>query len=894
MAGHSRLNSSLKAPPEPGVERFDMRSRHLLAGAVMEQQQIVSPPATSCERRLKILAHKRPPTPPVQHRSPSYRMKVVRMTGRIDHLGEKRPAGGDFGRHAHQIVPETAAPQLRADHDVRQQNHTGPVHLQQHAALNPAAVGPDESILLRIVRAALKARQPCGSRFEMLVLESSLVHLGGELADQAGADIVRGYLYHAGTRWRGRSMFDVVAHAGSVGPTGAVEQVPANGACLWLWGDAEPAEGPEGMSAATQVGSHPDRAGRMGMMGAPHGRPFAVTYETARKHLRRIRLQRAALLAAAAIMAAPAASPELAVLADETGITTPFHRPPIDPDADMWRITSFEADGHLDAGGKLTVTETIEIEWRQPRRGFYRTLPLDGSVTLASEPEVSSSTFPDVPYRTASRTGHAEIEIGGDTVRDAGTKDIFTVTYQLDGMVVRDGAAAAAAAADGPVPTLRWDTSGFDWSTTIRNLTVQLTSEVPFKTSGCAFGADGENTSCTQDRPDSRTVIWSADHVPVGYGITGQVTFPEDTFPTAEEVTLVRFELDSSPGGGGLHALIMLMAAAYAMYRTFHLRKGEREGLTELDLTPVRLQPPDGLTPVAAAALLSGIPSAVTSTGPELRLLGMVSRGVVTFSIPGPAGETRASYGTNAPSGPVEAELAGRLISLGDLRPGPEAARLAADMRQADLQEVKEARRRHPGFTARSRTAGPAGTLLTLAGAVFGILTYGPPVTLMLAAGYMIMAVRTGPAVGRVTWARLASASEEDRRMFRQISGFERFLAEAKADQLDQVAADPTIPVSSAYLEYLPWAAAFWLSDSWRESFDRQILQDAELRYGDAGRTMFGPSGVTSAAGRLRPADAGRSPITLGSAGRAAGRRSSGRARSGARSGRGGGGGRSR
>jgi uncharacterized membrane protein YgcG len=65
---------------------------------------------------------------------------------------------------------------------------------------------------------------------------------------------------------------------------------------------------------------------------------------------------------------------------------------------------------------------------------------------------------------------------------------------------------------------------------------------------------------------------------------------------------------------------------------------------------------------------------------------------------------------------------------------------------------------------------------------------------------------------------------------WRQVEGLRRFVSEAHADQISGLADDPNIPLTSPFLELLPWVVAFGCGDQWAKRFGPQIRAVTEQR----------------------------------------------------------------
>lgn len=493
---------------------------------------------------------------------------------------------------------------------------------------------------------------------------------------------------------------------------------------------------------------------------------------------------------------------------------------------DRYTITAYEMAGTLTDGDAFVVTEDITVTWHEPRRGLIRDLDLtapDGRRMVVRDIEVTSRTQDDVWFEVRDdRPNTASIHLGEEVeFRPLGT-DHYRITYVLDGLLVSwDGRA-----------TLRWDTFGDQWDTLIERASVTLDLPPGEHELGCVVGAFGEAFACTQE---GEGASWSATDLRPGRGVTVEArldpaTRDADGFPAADLGRLREFSLVAL----ARLALVVGLSVAAALPLIGSLggpsvRRRRAEARRRIETTGVTYAPPAGLRPVTAGYLVRG--EALSTDDGQLFsawLLDAQQRGLIEVRQRGEQGfEVRGVGGV--PDSEREAEALRALVADA----GSEGwARWDAGMSTTTRQRFDTAWQQLRTHHARqagvpqlvSGRIGRAGGLLAIGAVVLAVLLarLAPPAAIAVVVG-LLGAWAASAYVDLQLRTAVAYVPDERLDAWRQVEGLRRFVDEAHADQISGLADDPNVPLTSPFLQLLPWVVAFGVGDRWAERFEAQL-----------------------------------------------------------------------
>jgi uncharacterized membrane protein YgcG len=497
---------------------------------------------------------------------------------------------------------------------------------------------------------------------------------------------------------------------------------------------------------------------------------------------------------------------------------------------DRYTITSYDTTGTLNPDGTFSVTEDIEVEWYEPRRGLIRDIDRsapDGHEMAVEDIDVTSDTQDDVWFevRVDDTPGHDSVHLGEEVdFRPLGS-DHYRISYDLDGLLVEVGG----------TPTLRWDTFGDQWDTLIEQATVTLELPDGGHGLGCVVGALGEAFACDGDGP-----VWSAQELRPGRGMTvearldGDVVDPGE-LPAADLDPLEEFSTVALQRIGLVGAISG--AAALPLLGTIGepiTRRRRRQARERLQTTGVTYVPPSGMRPLTAGLLVNG--DAGAANDDQLFgswLLDAQQRDLIDVEPRGKGFRVRFTGAGTPDSGPEAAALRALV---------PNAAgwvtwdKKTPDKRARAFQEAWQQLRSHhvdrsgvPSHVA--ERIGPLGVVVGLAGLVAaGLLLLVAP------AGGVAIVLGLAGAWGasfytdRTLRTAVARIGDDRLETWRQVEGLRRFVAEAHADQISGLADDPNVPLDNPFLELLPWVIAFGHGDDWADRFDPQIQRATQQR----------------------------------------------------------------
>lgn len=190
--------------------------------------------------------------------------------------------------------------------------------------------------------------------------------------------------------------------------------------------------------------------------------------------------------------------------------------------AEAESITEFQSDIDVQSDGSLSVTETIRYDFgTNNRHGIFRTLPLEHpqtsgtwytdrvlDVTILEVLRGSSSAL----YTATESRGELEIKIG-DPDRTITGAHTYTIKYEVAGALTYYG--------DGSVD-LYWNVTGDEWTVPIEHVRTTISgAAVATDTIGsCYVGQTGSGASCTDTRATDAGVVFTADRLKFGSGLT--------------------------------------------------------------------------------------------------------------------------------------------------------------------------------------------------------------------------------------------------------------------------------------------------------------------------------------------------------------------------------------
>jgi uncharacterized membrane protein YgcG len=497
---------------------------------------------------------------------------------------------------------------------------------------------------------------------------------------------------------------------------------------------------------------------------------------------------------------------------------------------DRYTITSYDVVGTLQDGGTFRVTEDIEVEWHEPRRGLVRDIDRsapDDRQLIVRDIEVTSITQDDVWFevRVGDLPGHDSVHLGEEVdFRPLGS-DHYRIAYDLEGLLVAwDGTA-----------TLRWDTFGDQWTTLIERASVTLELPDGDHELTCVVGARGEAFACDGDGP-----TWTATELRPGRGITVEAQLEEGTVETTRlppadlgpleefsHVALQRLGLVAGIAAAGALPLLGAVGSPGT-------RRRREEARQRVETTGVAYVPPRGMRPLTAGVLVDGEANAADDGQLFAAwLLDAQQRDLIQAEPLGKGFRVRFT-GRGMPDSEAEAAALRALVPQVD--GWVTWDKKTPQSRRTSFEKAWQALRAHhvedAGVSSYvSARVDRTGGLVALAAAVVGALLFW-----LTPAGGIAVGIGLLGAWGASTYANRqlrtpVTAIPEDRlEGWRQVEGLRRFVSEAHADQISGLADDPNVPLDSPFLQLLPWVIAFGCGDQWAKRFGPQIRSATDQR----------------------------------------------------------------
>lgn len=533
----------------------------------------------------------------------------------------------------------------------------------------------------------------------------------------------------------------------------------------------------------------------------------------------------------------------------------------IDPTADRddgFTIDRFERTVVLGDDGTLAVTEVLDVEFTQPRRGIFRDLegagPGGSRVTYHVDGVDRGSEDQPWPW-TGERTedGDPRIRVGDADVTLPPGPQTYRFRYTAEGLAFRPAARPEQV-------QLRLDVPGDLWPTDVAatRLTVQLPAAPtsvrcvaggPGTTGGCGHDPVVTDTTVVQDldalRPGATATV--AVELPVTALPAGDTLPVDDVDELEERERFAPFDVPTVPAALLLALLIAAPAAALEARRARLVYRDEVTDPVLHDRTAptAELEPPDGLAPVELAALLR---RSIDREQLLATVIDLEVRGIVTTTS-GPDGKPltigpgpRAAHGRPWEAATLEALCPrGEPITYDDEydQSTGERSNAATGALSAHAGQV---------LGPASRYTHQRGGWLRGAGyvaAVAAILVLGLVVSLLV--GHLL---GLDPITRIVAWVGLALAwlvlallwgferlplTSEGRDAIARARAYRTFLDEVHADRLEFAASQAAVGTTHPAVALLPYAVALGLADSWHRRFEPLMTEAA--RTGRAGGT---------------------------------------------------------
>mgnify|MGYP000165020117 FL=1 len=275
-----------------------------------------------------------------------------------------------------------------------------------------------------------------------------------------------------------------------------------------------------------------------------------------------------------------------------------------------WEINNFDVQLEVLEDGSLQVTETIDVNFIEQRRGIYRDLPIRYRTDLLPRYEpigaikVLQNNAPAEVLIDKNRA-NVRIRVGNEYKYITGPQK-YIISYTVDNVIKE---------ADNGSQELYWNVTGNDWDTVIESSVATVAPSNSITSFECFQGEPGSTDEC--DISSNRA---TATDLTPGEGLTIQASWPAGTFKLHTVFDWQTYGL----------TLIIIFGLIFLTYRSYiQFRKWQRHGDdTEVsDTVVVQYHPYDNVSP-SIAGMLSGdhnIGNIITATIFQLGYLGYLS-----------------------------------------------------------------------------------------------------------------------------------------------------------------------------------------------------------------------------------------------------------------------------
>ena len=530
--------------------------------------------------------------------------------------------------------------------------------------------------------------------------------------------------------------------------------------------------------------------------------------------MKRILLRLVVLAVAAVILLLPL----LTAIAPDTTATGP----------DPVRVSDYQADYVVTAGGTLVAKETLTTEFPVGRHGIFRFWdladPSDEHVRLEPrqiDVELDGRSVPvELSWRKGGQLRVAKIGDPDATV-SPGTHT-YTITYRIEGAlspttVGNASDSSSSWADDRPSESVfYWNVVAQGWQMDIDRSTIRMTLPAAASQVQCTtgFGAAGLGP-CAVEGAGTDNVTITTGALPARTPVTVRIGLP---VPTPDRVTAPWvIEADGSLGRSSIAVGVVLVVTLLLMGLAYALDRRSREDEPGL---PVTYEPPPGLGPVQTAYLTTEeVPdSAIVAT-----LLYQAEQGLTSLShdddgawtVTG-VGDAEAWAGTDDVTRFVG-------TSLGVTQPGERFRAGKKTVKAgATLQKTRDALpaavdRWAEGIGAQRSVASEAAARAAVVTSFIALLVVGavavfsplPAIYALPFAGFAL------GGAGLVTAGVGKRRTPLGRDLWSRSGGFERMLSTSSAkDRFDFSGRE------DLYTAFIPSAVAFDCADRWARKYE--------------------------------------------------------------------------
>ncbi|MGE5299338.1 MAG: DUF2207 domain-containing protein [Acidobacteriota bacterium] len=502
--------------------------------------------------------------------------------------------------------------------------------------------------------------------------------------------------------------------------------------------------------------------------------------------------------------------------------------------AQDFTITNFVSDITVAEDSRVTVTETIDVEFHRPRHGIFRDIPYRYTNELGKTTEsplsvesVKDGTGKDWKYKVTRQGNVVDVRIGDPDKYVSGTQT-YVIRYTVENMILFLD----------KYDEIYWNVTGDQWQATIQraSATVRLLSSKKsrLQQAACYTGVKGSTEKLCKYVAAGNIATFTADReFPPGSGFTiaygwdkGIVSPPSELSKSIHALRLRENWLFILP--------LISLVTMINLWRKYGRDQKVREAVTVMYAPPQASGGP--VSPAEAGALIDekldprDITAAIVNLAVKgfLRIEETVRDGIIFDSKDYVLAKVKEPQGD---VGPFESLLMDALFAEGTAV-GASALKNKFYKNLKGLQDALYGELVEKRFF--SRNPDKVRNFYRIGALVAGFAVVG------LGAGFFsLLGITDSPvnliagvltALPIVAFARYMPAkTRAGSSAYMDILGFREFLSRAEKDKIERMGE------KDLFFKYLPYAMSLDVVDNWAKAFER-IYQEPPQWYSGSGR----------------------------------------------------------
>ncbi len=494
---------------------------------------------------------------------------------------------------------------------------------------------------------------------------------------------------------------------------------------------------------------------------------------------------------------------------------------PILASAEYFHITHFDVNIRLDASGYVEVTEVIDVEFTQPRRGIFRTIPMryrlpDNAKTFGNNSKDLTAKFYDInaegrTIKVTKSSNQIKIRIGDADIYVEGAQR-YTIRYKMKpGVLFYED-----------YDEFYWNLTGNEWPVRIDSVSYQIELPeaqllFPSKDFYVYTGATGESfQNATIQLEDNQRILKgnTTKGLSPREGITVAVKLTKGMMHEPSEVE----QLWNKYGLLGVPAMLGLLI--WGLWRRF----GKDKAIVKM----VRFYPPEGIHPSEAGKLIDDRVDNrdLTALIPKWANEGIISiENIEKDSFWGSKSEfvfnRLQDLPNDAPS--YERTMYNGLFSTGDRTEIKDLKNKFYKTLNTAKQELGAKVKTLDWYEPSSYNAQIGMGCLSAVAFVTGVILMAAFEN-FLAGGLTFLVAFV---MGGVTTVMLRKTNK-GHQLYEELYGFKMFMEKAEKDKIERLLKDdPTY-----FEDTLPFALAFGMVKQWGKKFDGLMTQPPHWYHG--------------------------------------------------------------